>query len=128
MKVCISARHKRDHVIGEVKCKVCLIRFTKQSLAVHAKEAHSKLTTNEVYGNVTEKRNRDEEVSITRSWHKYFLFHIPLCFSRTIGRKTGSQLKMWRNLEEEKNIDMNVEFVENSSNATVTLVCTIKRV
>lgn len=73
MILCFSARHMNVHVIGEVQCKVCLIRFTKQSLEIHTKEAHPELTDHEVVNDVSQKRKRNEGVSVTLSWH-YFIF------------------------------------------------------
>lgn len=65
MKVCISERHMNVHATGDVVCKLCHIRFTKQSLAIHMKEAHVESTDDEVMQDVSQETKRNGEVTLT---------------------------------------------------------------
>lgn len=67
MKVYISERHMSVHTIGDVECKICIIRFTKQSLELHVKKAHPDLTYDDVFGDVSQKSEINEKVTFTES-------------------------------------------------------------
>lgn len=67
MKVYISERHMSVHTFGDVECKICIIRFTKQSLELHVKQAHPNSTYDDVFEDVSQKSEINEEVTFTES-------------------------------------------------------------